>query len=238
MTISGRSARCSAAAAARSAPSPARGVATASGAGAAWTALPANMRAACRFKYQRSARSASALPLPAASAYHCRIDASSYNRSTGHSRNTGPGTPEAASAMPSASAGARSRTRRRRKKRLTCGVTSGRWSISCSAPRPCSAVGAAPPSSSSGDCASCAFFSAVIVFVMPGPAVTAATPGRPASRACASAAKTAVASSRVSTMRMPRALAAARIGEMWPPHNVKIASTPCACSASAMRSPP
>ena len=92
--------------------------------------------------------------------------------------------------------------------------------MSCSAPRPCSAVGAAPPSSTTGDCASCAFFSAVMVLVMPGPAVTAATPGRPDSRAAASAAKTAVASSRTSTMRMPRALAALRMGEIWPPHSV------------------
>ena len=109
---------------------------------------------------------------------------------------------------------------------LTCGATSGRWSMSCSAPRPCSAVGAAPPSSITGDCASCAFFSAVIVLVMPGPAVTAATPGMPVSRAVASAANTAVASSRTSTTRMPRALAALRIGEMWPPHSVKRLRTP------------
>jgi hypothetical protein len=91
---------------------------------------------------------------------------------------------------------------------------SGFWAMSCSAPRPCKAVGAAPPSSSTGDCASCAFFSAVIVLVSPGPAVTAATPVVPVSRATASAAKTALASSRVSMIRMPRALAATRIGEM------------------------
>ena len=196
------------------------------------------MRCACRFRYQRSARSGRLVPLPAASAYHWRIEASSYSRSTGHSMNTGPGTPDCASAKASATAGPRSRTRRIFRKRLTCGSTSGRWSMSCSAPRPCSAVGAAPPISTTGDCASCAFFSAVMVLVMPGPAVTAATPGRPDSRALASAAKTAVTSSRTSTMRMPRALDALRIGEMWPPHSVKTSVTPCACSASAMRSPP
>ncbi len=170
--------------------------------------LPANMRLAWRFRYQRSARSAASCPCPPASAYHWRIEASSYSRSTGHSMNTGPGTPERASANASATAGPRSRTRRILKKRLTCGSTSGRWSMSCSAPRPCSAVGAAPPSSTTGLCASCAFFSAVIVLVMPGPAVTAATPGTPVSRAVASAANTAVTSSRTSTTRMPRALAA------------------------------
>ncbi len=152
--------------------------------------------------------------------------------------NTGPGTPEAASANASSTAGPSSRTRRILMKRLTCGATSGRWSMSCSAPRPCSAVGAAPPIRISGDCASWAFFSAVMVLVMPGPAVTAATPGRPESRALASAAKTAVASSRTSTIRMPRALAAVRIGEMWPPHSVKMQRTPCACSEAATRSPP
>ena len=44
---------------------------------------------------------------------------------------------------------------------------------------PAAPVGAAPPISSRGDCASWAFFSAVMVLLMPGPAVTAATPGRP-----------------------------------------------------------
>ena len=57
------------------------------------------------------------------------------------------------------------------------------WSMSCSAPRPCRAVGAAPATTITGDWASWAFLTAVIVFVTPGPAVTAATPGRPVSRA-------------------------------------------------------
>jgi hypothetical protein len=39
-------------------------------------------------------------------------------------------------------------------------------------------------------------------------------------------------------MRMPRALAALRMGEMWPPHRVKMEGTPWASSASATRSPP
>ena len=54
--------------------------------------------------------------------------------------------------------------------RFTCGATSGRWSMSCSAPRPCSAVGArAAEQHAPATCASCAFFSAVIVLVRPGP---------------------------------------------------------------------
>ena len=140
--------------------------------------LPANMRCAWRFRYQRSARSGKRSALAARRRRTTGgCEASSYSRSTGHSMNTGPGTPDCASAKASSTAGPRSRTRLILKKRLTCGATSGRWSMSCSAPRPCSAVGAAPPISITGDCASCAFFSAVMVLVMPGPAVTAATPG-------------------------------------------------------------
>jgi hypothetical protein len=59
-----------------------------------------------------------------------------------------------------------------------------------------------------------AFWTAVAELVRPGPAVTAATPGMPVSRAVASAAKTALASCRVSTTRIPRALAPTRSGEM------------------------
>ena len=77
-----------------------------------------------------------------------------------------------------------------------------------------------------------------MVFASPGPAVTAATPGTPVRRATASAANTAVASSRTSMMRMPRALDAVSIGEMWPPHSVNTQRTPCAASAAATRSPP
>ena len=138
----------------------------------------------------------------------------------------GPGTPASEATSASSTAGPRSATRFTCFTSFTCGSTSGACSMSCSAPRPCSAVGAAPPSSSTGDCASWAFLSAVMVLVMPGPAVTAATPGVPVSRAAASAANTAVASSRVSTMRMPRFFAATRMGEMCPPQSVKIQRTP------------
>ena len=70
--------------------------------------------------------------------------------------------------------------------------------MSCSEPRPSSTVAVAPPKITSGDSASCAFLTAVIVLVRPGPAVTAATPGIPVMRAVASAANTALASSRTS----------------------------------------
>ena len=158
--------------------------------------------------------------------------------STGHSTKAGPCTPERAAANASATAGIRSRTRRIRLRNFTFGAAIGCWSISCNAPRPCRSVGAAPPSSTTGDCAICAFLSAVTAFVTPGPAVTAATPGMPVSRAAASAAKTAAASPRVSTTRMPRALAPERIGEMCPPQSVKSSRTPWASSAAATASPP
>ena len=110
--------------------------------------------------------------------------------------------------------------------------------MSCSAPRPLSRVAVAPPNSTTGDCAICAFLTAVTVLVTPGPAVTAATPIVPVIRATASAANTAFASSRTSTTRIPRACAPVRIGEMWPPHSVNRCVTPCRARTSAMMSPP
>ena len=50
--------------------------------------------------------------------------------------------------------------------------------------------------SNTGDSAICAFFTAVMVLVNPGPAVTIATPILPERRATASAAKTADACSK------------------------------------------
>ncbi len=98
--------------------------------------------------------------------------------------------------------------------------------MSWRAPRPLSRVAAAPPNKMSGDSAICAFLTAVTVLVTPGPAVTTATPGMPESRAVASAAKTAVTSCLVSTIRMPAFSAAVNIGEMCPPERVNRFSTP------------
>src|SRR5574338_971482 len=110
--------------------------------------------------------------------------------------------------------------------------------MSCSAPRPLSSVAVAPPNRISGDCAICAFLIAVIVFVTPGPAVTAAAPIVPVMRATASAANTALPSSRTSTTLIPRASQPVRIGEIWPPHSVNRCVTPCRARTSAMMSPP
>jgi hypothetical protein len=86
----------------------------------------------------------------------------------GHSTNTGPGTPVSETSSASMTAGARSRSRFTARAYFTCGAISGIWSMSCSAPRFFSAVAVAPPSTSTGDCASCAFFSGVMVLVRPG----------------------------------------------------------------------
>ena len=157
----------------------------------------------------------------------------------GTRRTPAPARRRAPPRTPRSTAGPRSRTRRTCLTSFTCGAISGRWSMSCSAPRPCSAVGAAPPISTHrrlrelrvlerGD--------------RVGEARARRSPRRrpacPVRRATASAANTAVASSRMSTMRMPRALAATRIGEMCPPQSVNTKRTPCAASAAATRSPP
>ena len=112
------------------------------------------------------------------------------------------------------------------------------WSMSWSAPRPLSKVAAAPPKMRSGDCASWAFFTAVMVFVTPGPAVTAATPGTPVKRATASAAKTALTSSRTSTTWIPWASAPTRMGDMCPPHRVNSCFTPRDARIRPMIAPP
>ena len=84
-------------------------------------------------------------------------------------------------------------------------ATSGRWSISCSDPCPQRAAGARPPSTSIGEWLKCAEAIALIPFVTPGPAVSAATPGRRVTFAQPSAANAAVCSWRTSTIPIPSA---------------------------------
>lgn len=144
----------------------------------------------------------------------------------GSSTNTGPGVPDCAVLMALRSAGTMSRTVRTEMHALQSVLKSESWSMSCSAPRPFCSEAAAPPMSSSGDSAIWAFLMAVTALVTPGPAVTAATPMRPESLETASAAKTAVASCRVSTTRIPSFSLATRMGEMWPPASAKTKRTP------------
>jgi hypothetical protein len=97
---------------------------------------------------------------------------------------------------------------------LVTGAISDIWSMSCSDPRPLSTVAVAPPRITIGCWAICAFFTAVMVLVTPGPAVTAQTPGRPVIRDAASAANAADRSSRTSTIARPACLAPCKMGEM------------------------
>ncbi len=67
----------------------------------------------------------------------------------GHSRKTGPGTPERATSKAFSSIGTSSRTVEAEAAHLTWGWTRGIWSMSWSAPRPLSRVAAEPPRSTS-----------------------------------------------------------------------------------------
>ena len=82
-------------------------------------------------------------------------------------------------------------------------ATIGTWSSSCSDPAPHRACGARPPITSIGVPLSDADVMALMPLVTPGPAVSAATPGRRVTLAHPSAANVAVCSCRVSTSRMP-----------------------------------
>ncbi len=85
------------------------------------------------------------------------------------------------------------------------GATNGTWSISCSEPCPQRHAGARPPSTSIGEWFCCADAIALIPFVTPGPAVSAATPGVRVTFAQPSAANAAACSWRTSTMSIPSA---------------------------------
>mmetsp|Transcript_683 Transcript_683/g.1505 ORF Transcript_683/g.1505 Transcript_683/m.1505 type:complete len:238 (-) Transcript_683:129-842(-) len=160
-----------------------------------------------------------------------------YNTSKGNSTKTGPGTPEAASWKASRTTGTKSRTARTLQAFLTIGAITDIWSMSCKAPRPWDRDGAAPPISTTGDCANAQFCTAVMVFVTPGPAVTRATPGTPVSRATASAANIAVTSCRTSATLMPNCSQPTSKGEMCPPTRVKTCFTPWAAMTFATSIP-
>ena len=124
-------------------------------------------------------------------------------RSSGISRNTGPGRFERAS---------RNAASRYSPMRSVDGTDtlhfviermSSTWFMSWSEPMSASARGPAPPITIIGTAARCAFATAVTVSVTPGPAVTAHTPTVPVMRDHASAAWPAVCSWRTSTTRMP-----------------------------------
>ena len=150
------------------------------------------------------------------------IASSGYNKSIGSSTNTGPGTPEIAVLMALASVGITSLVFFTLTADFTYVFNNEIWSISWSDPLPFNNVAAAPPIKSTGDCAICAFLIAVTVLVTPGPAVTIATPIESVNRETASAAKTAETSSLTWMISIFSFSQPTNIGEMWPPHRVKI----------------
>src|SRR5580692_8738991 len=75
----------------------------------------------------------------------------------------------------------------------------------------------------------------VMELVIPGPAVTSATPSSPVSSAWACAICTAARSSRTSMMRIPSASSRIQIGMMWPPQRANTRLTPRCFNSRAMR---
>src|SRR5436190_12666479 len=118
------------------------------------------------------------------------------------------------------------------------GRTNGTWSISCSEPCPQRICGARPPSTSIGEWFCSAPAIALMPFVTPGPAVSAATPGSRVTFAQPSAANAAACSWRTSTMSMPSSRQPSYIENRWPPESVNSFETPWAFSRRATRRPP
>ncbi|MEZ4382380.1 MAG: hypothetical protein R3A79_13600 [Nannocystaceae bacterium] len=108
--------------------------------------------------------------------------------------------------------------------------------MSCSAAA-AEIVAVAPPKSTTGDCASWAFLTAVIVFVRPGPAVIAAIWGRP------SGARPRRREDRVRLVADVDDVDAARLRadedrRDVPAAEVKSQRTPCLCKTSVIHAPP
>ena len=129
--------------------------------------------------------------------------ASEKTRSSGKSRNVGPECGRTAAASASSTRPGISAVDSAVAANFVTGRTNGTWSISCSEPCPQRIAGARPPSTSIGEWLCCAPASALIAFVTPGPAVTAATPGVRVTFAHPSAANAAADSWRTSTRSMP-----------------------------------
>ena len=108
--------------------------------------------------------------------------------------------------------------------------------MSCSPPRFSCGRGLPPEITSTGARETCALAMPVMALVIPGPAVTSATPSSPVSSACACAMWTAARSSRTSMMRMPSASSRIQIGMMCPPHSANTRLTPRRFRRRAIRS--
>src|SRR6185437_11472231 len=108
--------------------------------------------------------------------------------------------------------------------------------MSCRPPRFSCGRGLPPDITSTEARDTCALAIPVMLLVMPGPAVTSATPSSPVSSACACAMWTAARSSRTSMIRMPSASRRIQIGMMWPPQSANTRVTPRRFKRRAIRS--
>lgn len=105
------------------------------------------------------------------------------SKSSGISRNTGPGTPDCAMRIAESMYSAMRRVSGTCTLHFVIDRMSDTQSMSWSEPMSVSKRGPAPPMQIIGMPARCAFATAVTTSVTPGPAVTAQTPGLPVTRA-------------------------------------------------------
>ena len=127
----------------------------------------------------------------------------SNRRSSGISRNTGPGTFVVATRNAVETYSPSRRALGTETAHFVIGRIRSTWFMSCSPPMSWNSRGAWPPMITSGMLARYAVATPVTASVSPGPAVTIATPGWPVTRAQPSAACAADCSWRTSTTPMP-----------------------------------
>ncbi len=159
-------------------------------------------------------------------------------RSIGKSRNVGPQCGAIAVAIASSTRPGISSVVSGVAANFVSGRANGTWSISCSEPWPQRIAGARPPSTIIGEPPCSAEPIALIPFVTPGPAVSAATPGCRVTLDHPSAAKAAADSWRTSTMSIPSSRHPSKIEKRCPPLSVNSFVTPCALRRRAISLPP
>ena len=207
--------------------------------GAAWlSSLPANMLLDMAVQVPAQRPVGEDVPLPAASAYHWRIEASSYSRSTGHSMNTGPGTPDC---------GQREGLGHRGAELAHAADLEEALDVRLDQRALVDVLQRAAALQRGGRGAADQDHRRLrqLRVLQRGDGVGDAGPGgdrghaRPARqpRGGIGGEDGGDLVAHVDDADAAR-LGALRIGEMWPPHSVKMQRTPCACSTSATRSPP
>jgi hypothetical protein len=138
-----------------------------------------------------TASSSGAAPIPSHDPTSGTSPTEGPNTSSGKSRNVGPRCGSIASRTASCTIAPACAGSVTVAAILVIDDTIGTWSSSCSEPAPQRPCGARPPSTTTGDPLKCADVIADTPLVMPGPAVSAANPGRRVSLAYASAANVA-----------------------------------------------